>query len=145
MPLRFVFAIHDHQPIGNFGSVFEGAYRDAYAPFLELLDQYPEIPVSLHTSGPLMEWLVANRPEYLDRLRRLVSRGQVEILGGGFYEPILPMIPPRDRVRTVRALEAARLAARPISEQHARHRLGRPAATSSLHRYPSACSSKSSR
>lgn len=31
-------------------------------------------------------------------------------------------IPPRDRVRTVRALEAARLAARPISEQHARHR-----------------------
>jgi len=31
-------------------------------------------------------------------------------------------IPPRDRVRTVRALEALRLAARPITEQHARHR-----------------------
>jgi tRNA dimethylallyltransferase len=30
-------------------------------------------------------------------------------------------IPPRDRVRTVRALEVARLAARPISEQQARH------------------------
>jgi tRNA dimethylallyltransferase len=33
-------------------------------------------------------------------------------------------IPPRDRVRTVRALEALELAARPISEQHARHRFG---------------------
>jgi tRNA dimethylallyltransferase len=31
-------------------------------------------------------------------------------------------IPQRDRVRTVRALEALRLAARPISEQHAGHR-----------------------
>jgi tRNA dimethylallyltransferase len=31
-------------------------------------------------------------------------------------------IPPRDRVRTVRALEALRLAARPISEQQAGHR-----------------------
>ncbi len=31
-------------------------------------------------------------------------------------------IPPRDRVRTVRALEALALASRPISEQHAEHR-----------------------
>ena len=98
MPLRFVFALHNHQPVGNFGHVFENAYRDSYRPFLELLDEYPEIPISLHTSGPLMEWFVAHKPEYIDRLRRMVRRGQVEILGGGFYEPILPMIPPGDRV-----------------------------------------------
>jgi hypothetical protein len=98
MPLRFVFALHNHQPVGNFDHVFEHAYRDSYRPFLELLDEYPEIPIALHTSGPLMEWLVARKPEYLDRLRRLVGRGQVEIVGGGFYEPILPMIPPSDRI-----------------------------------------------
>lgn len=98
MPLRFAFALHNHQPVGNFGHVFENAYRDSYRPFLELLEQYPEIPLTLHTSGPLMEWFVEHKPEYMDRLRRLVRRGQVEILGGGFYEPILPMIPPCDRV-----------------------------------------------
>jgi alpha-amylase len=97
MPLRFVFALHNHQPVGNFGHVFDHAYRDSYRPFLELLDQYPEIPISLHTSGPLMEWFVEHKPDYVQRLRRLVSRGQVEIMGGGFYEPILPMIPPCDR------------------------------------------------
>jgi alpha-amylase len=102
VPLRFVFALHNHQPVGNFGSVFEGAYRDSYWPFLELLEQYPEIPISLHTSGCLMEWLVEHKPEYIDRLRRLVARGQVEIMGGGFYEPILPMIPQRDRVGQIR-------------------------------------------
>ncbi len=101
MPLRFVFALHNHQPVGNFGHVFEHAYRDSYRPFLELLDEYPEIPVSLHTSGPLMEWFVEHKPEYVERLRRMVGRGQVEIMGGGFYEPILPMIPPCDRVGQV--------------------------------------------
>jgi 4-alpha-glucanotransferase len=103
MPLRFVFAVHNHQPVGNFGHVFEAAYNDAYRPFLDLIEQYPDIPLTLHTSGPLMEWLVENRPDYVSRLRRLVQRDQVEILGGGFYEPILPMIPPRDRVGQVAA------------------------------------------
>ncbi|HTU93641.1 MAG TPA: alpha-amylase/4-alpha-glucanotransferase domain-containing protein [Gemmataceae bacterium] len=98
MPLRFVFALHNHQPVGNFGHVIEHAYRVSYRPFLELLEQYPEIPIALHTSGPLMEWFVEHKPEYIDRLRRMVRRGQVEIMGGGFYEPILPMIPPCDRV-----------------------------------------------
>lgn len=96
--LRFVFALHNHQPVGNFGGVFEQAYRDSYGPFLDLIEQYPEIPISLHTSGCLMEWLADHRPEYLDRLRRLVAQGQIEILGGGFFEPILPMIPRRDRI-----------------------------------------------
>jgi alpha-amylase len=102
MPLRFVFALHNHQPVGNFDGVFEQAYRDSYGPFLDLLEQYPEVPLSLHTSGCLMEWLVERRPDYLDRLRRLVERGQIEIMGGGFYEPILPMIPKRDRIGQIR-------------------------------------------
>ncbi|HWG47361.1 MAG TPA: alpha-amylase/4-alpha-glucanotransferase domain-containing protein [Gemmataceae bacterium] len=101
MPLRFVLALHNHQPVGNFGHVIEHAYRDSYRPFLELLDEYPEIPIALHTSGPLMEWLVEHKPEYIERLRRMVQRGQVEIMGGGFYEPILPMIPPCDRIGQV--------------------------------------------
>src|SRR5947209_16381582 len=100
---RFVFALHNHQPVGNFDGVFESAYRLSYAPFLELLEEYWEIPFCLHTSGCLMEWLVEHKPEYIERLRRLVARGQVEILGGGFYEPILTMIPPRDRVGQVRS------------------------------------------
>ena len=103
MGIRFVFALHNHQPVGNFDGVFDGAYRDSYAPFLELLENYPEIPISLHTSGCLMEWLGVHKPEYIERLRRFVARGQIEIMGGGFYEPILPMIPPRDRVGQIRS------------------------------------------
>jgi alpha-amylase len=102
MPLRFVFGLHDHQPIGNFDGVFEQNFRDAYLPFLELIEQYPEIPFSIHHSGCLLEWLVDHRREYVARLEALVQRGQAEILGGAFYEPILPAIPRRDRIGQIR-------------------------------------------
>ena len=107
MPVvRLILALHNHQPVGNFDGVFEAAYRDSYLPFLEVLEGYPEIPFVLHTSGPLVEWLVDHRPEYIERVRALVEAGRVEILGGGFYEPILTMIPHRDRVGQIRDFAA---------------------------------------
>lgn len=96
--IRFCFVLHNHQPIGNFDGVFQQAYEDSYLPFLQVLEDYPDLRLSLHTSGPLMEWLEECHPDYLDRLAGLVAAGRVEILGGAFYEPILTMIPSRDRV-----------------------------------------------
>lgn len=96
--IRLVLAIHNHQPIGNFEDVFENAYRDSYAPFLDVIQDYPDIPISLHNSGSLLEWLVDAHPEYIDRIRALTERGQIEVLGGPFYEPILAGIPRRDRI-----------------------------------------------
>src|SRR2546421_9591646 len=96
--IRLCLVLHNHQPIGNFDGVFEQAYHDAYKPFLDCLEQY-DFPIALHTSGPLMEWLDERHPEYLERLRRLVAAGRIEIIGGPFYEPILTMISSPDRVR----------------------------------------------
>jgi len=101
--VRLVIALHNHQPIGNFDEVFEGAFQDSYAPFLQLLQDFPEIPVVIHNSGSLLEWLVERHPEYVQTLRELVARGQVEILGGPFFEPILACIPRRDRIGQMRA------------------------------------------
>jgi len=100
--VRLIFALHNHQPVGNFHGVFEAAYRDSYRPFLDVMEDYPDIPFVLHTSGPLMEWLAEHKPEYVARVRAMAQAGRVEILGGGFYEPVLTMIPHRDRVGQVR-------------------------------------------
>ena len=56
--------------MGNFDGVFEEAYRTSYRPFLDVLEDYPEIPFALHTSGPLLEWLVDKHPEYIARAAR---------------------------------------------------------------------------
>jgi alpha-amylase len=102
-PLRLCLVLHNHQPVGNFEGVIEQAYRDSYLPFLDVFEPYGNLKISLHTSGPLMEWLDARHGDYLNRLASLVQAGRIEIVGGPFYEPILTMIPARDRVGQIRA------------------------------------------
>ncbi len=101
--IRLIIAVHNHQPVGNFDDVFENAYQDSYQPFLDVLEQFPAVRISLHNSGSLLDWIEKAHPEYIERLGRLVQNGQLELLGGPFYEPILASIPPRDRVGQMRA------------------------------------------
>ncbi|WKZ33889.1 MAG: DUF1926 domain-containing protein [Thermodesulfobacteriota bacterium] len=100
----FVFCIHNHQPVGNFDSVMEEAYRDSYWPFLEALSRHPAIKLSLHNTGFLLDWIAEKHPEYIELLRSMAATGQVEIMGGGYYEPVLSVIPEEDRVRQVTML-----------------------------------------
>jgi 4-alpha-glucanotransferase len=92
-----VLIIHAHQPSGNFENVFEECYQNSYDAFLSLIEKHPKIRLALHYSGPLLLWIEKHHPEYFERLRRLVGSGQVELIGGGFYEPILISIPEADR------------------------------------------------
>jgi alpha-amylase len=101
--IHLALVLHNHQPVGNFDGVIHQAYHDSYRPFLDVFEPFANLRIALHTSGPLMEWLDAHYPEYMDRLAALVRTGRVEIVGGAFYEPILTMIPARDRVGQIRS------------------------------------------
>jgi hypothetical protein len=96
--ISLALAIHNHQPVGNFGWVFAEVFDRAYAPMVAILDRHPSVKLSLHYTGPLLEWVRHERPEFVERLAALAARGQVEIMGGGYYEPVLASLPERDRV-----------------------------------------------
>jgi alpha-amylase len=82
----------------------EKVYSQSYLPFLEHLGRHPKIRLGLHYSGALLEWMEARHPEFLGQLGALVKRGQVEMVGGGYYEPILISIPPRDQAEQIRRM-----------------------------------------
>jgi hypothetical protein len=96
--ISLALVFHNHQPVGNFGWVFADVFDRAYAPMVEALEGHPAIRASLHYTGPLIEWIRAERPAFLGRVRSLVERGQVEVVGGGWFEPILASLPARDRL-----------------------------------------------
>jgi 4-alpha-glucanotransferase len=96
--------IHAHQPVGNFDHIIEDACAKSYAPFLSLLSQHPDLRVSLHFSGCLLEWIENHHPDLIGQLRLLAGRGQIELVGGGFYEPIFPAIPDRDKIAQIQKL-----------------------------------------
>lgn len=95
--LDLALALHNHQPAGNFGWVIEETYERSYLPLVEALERHPDIRVALHYTGYLLDHLAIHHPDFLDRVRELATRGQVEVMGGGYFEPILPAIPDRDK------------------------------------------------
>jgi hypothetical protein len=101
---KLVFVVHSHQPTGNFDQVFESATDGCYEPFVGALEQHPHVKAGLHYSGPLLEWLERHRPELLVRLRGLADRGQIEIVGGAWFEPMLSVLPDRDAIGQIRAM-----------------------------------------
>ena len=106
-PLRFVFGVHFHQPVGNFDHVFEQHVRDVYRPLLERLAEREFFPIALHISGPLLEWLEAHETALLDRIGGLAGDGRLELLLSGLYEPVLASLPREDRVEQIRWMREA--------------------------------------
>ncbi|HEX8236044.1 MAG TPA: alpha-amylase/4-alpha-glucanotransferase domain-containing protein [Abditibacteriaceae bacterium] len=102
MFLSLVF--HNHQPVGQLPWAFNDVWREAYEPFLKVLDEHPSVRVGLHYTGSLLDWLLQHRPDTIAQVRRMAARGQVEILAGGYYEPILAVWPREDQVAQVSRL-----------------------------------------
>ncbi|HEY5219357.1 MAG TPA: 4-alpha-glucanotransferase, partial [Gemmatimonadaceae bacterium] len=100
-PVRFVFGVHLHQPVGNFDHVFAEHARDVYRPLLAQLKRRNLGPALLHISGPLLEWIEEHDHPLVDQLGELAASGAVEFLLAGMYEPILAAIPRVDRVEQI--------------------------------------------
>ncbi len=102
--LAFCFGVHNHQPIGNFDHVVTEATERGYRPFLDCLRRRPELRATAHFTGGLLEWLRERAPATFDLVGELVGRGQVELLTGGFYEPILAILPDQDKLGQIERL-----------------------------------------
>ncbi len=79
-------------------------YINVYKPLLTFLYSHPKFPLTISFTGMQFEYLERKRPEVLDILHELTSRDQVEILGGGYYAPILPLLFPVDRSSQIEKL-----------------------------------------
>jgi len=103
-PIYLSLVFHNHQPVGQFSYVTEHSTHVSYLPLIEALEHHPKVRVALHYSGALLEWLKHHQREMLERLRALVAAGQVELLSGGYYEPILAAIPDEDKIGQIEKL-----------------------------------------
>jgi len=102
--VKLIFGIHNHQPVGNFKWVFEKGYDIAYKPFMDVMLKHKKIKWNMHCSGILWDFFIKEHPSYLKNVRKLISIGNLEILSGGYYEPILSVIPHNDRIGQIAQL-----------------------------------------
>jgi hypothetical protein len=99
-----LFGIHMHQPVDNFKEVITHAVDVCYAPFFEVVSRYPEFKFSVHCSGWLMQQIQNDHPRLFKTIVELAKKGSIEFFGAGYYEPILSVIPARDRVAQINKL-----------------------------------------
>ncbi|UJP01627.1 MAG: DUF1926 domain-containing protein [Nitrosomonas sp.] len=114
--VSLLFGVHAHQPVGNFPEVLEDAHLRCYKPFLQVLYRYPDFRFSVHFSGWLLDYLLQRFPDDMALLHDMVARRQVELFGAGDTEPVLAVIPNRDRTGQIDAFSnklAAKFGQRP--------------------------------
>lgn len=104
--MSLLFGVHAHQPTGNFPEVIDQAHERCYAPFLRTLHRYPGFRFAAHFSGPLLDYLAGRYPADIELLGEMSARGQVELFGAGDTEPVLAVIPNRDRLGQIERLSA---------------------------------------
>ncbi|MHA1507460.1 MAG: alpha-amylase/4-alpha-glucanotransferase domain-containing protein [Promethearchaeota archaeon] len=95
---------HFHQPVDQKFLIYEDIYQKSYMPLIDNIFEFSGIKFTLHFSGNLLEWLLENKPEFIEKLKVMAKRGQIEIIGGGYYEPIFAIIPYRDRIGQMKKL-----------------------------------------
>ncbi|MHB8231459.1 MAG: alpha-amylase/4-alpha-glucanotransferase domain-containing protein [bacterium] len=96
--VKFILGFHCHQPVGNFDFVFKKVHEKSYSPLIRTLTAH-NVKFCLHVSGVLLEWWEDNDPELIKIIAKGVENEEIEIIGGGYYEPVLAAIPKKDRLK----------------------------------------------
>ena len=81
----------------------EKFYEKALTKIIQFLYTHPKISFSFYIPASYIDWLSEAHNEFLIVLKDLTNRKQLEILGGGYYEPIFPLITPLDRIGQIEA------------------------------------------
>lgn len=99
-----IVGTYSHLPEGADESLFEEAYQISWRPFLSVLYRFPDIAATVSYSGTALKWLESHHPEFLMLMEEMVLRKQIELLGGGFFAPLLPLVPGSDRLGQIELL-----------------------------------------
>ena len=100
--ISLALAIHNHQPVGNFGWVFAEVYQQAYCcRWSRHSSSTPHVRLSLHTPGPLLEWpRPSGRTSSPGSARSSARPRRAARRRPG--EPVLASLPEHDRIAQLR-------------------------------------------
>ncbi len=98
---RLIIGFQDQKPLGTRNEDFEFSLYSCYKPLLTFLYANPELKISIYFSGIIYEWIESNYPEINMLIADMVKRKQLELLSGGYYDPIFQIIPAKDRTQQI--------------------------------------------
>lgn len=101
---KVILGTYNTMPDGASGKVFELTYQRSWRPFLSSLYKFQNISAVLYYSGIVLQWIEENHPEFLLLLEEMAGRKQIELLGGGYFNPLFPILQPSDKIGQIEML-----------------------------------------
>ncbi|MBR7064258.1 MAG: hypothetical protein IKI31_03845 [Treponema sp.] len=75
----------------------ENVYQNLFKKCIRFLYSTKDFSMFFSFTANQLQFLKKKHPEFIDLCQELISRNQIEILGGGAYNPIFPLLFPVDR------------------------------------------------
>ncbi len=103
--MKLIVGLSGNLPSQISGNSFLSEYNSFYRPFFQILYGHPSIPIALYFSGLWYEWFAGEHSEVLSLISEMMKKNkQIEILGGAYYEPYLPLLQNPDRIGQIDSL-----------------------------------------
>ena len=101
-----IIGAYYHPPVSMRSGQLEEYYSKSLKVLISNFYTAKDFNLSLYLTGHFIEWLEQNHPEFFKVAIELVKAKRLEILGGGFSAPILPLISHKDRIEQIEGLNA---------------------------------------
>ncbi|MCX8174359.1 MAG: hypothetical protein N3F63_07130 [Thermoplasmata archaeon] len=102
MSVYLVQVWHLHQPVTQEKRWIDVATEKAYNKLLDTYANHPTIKFNLNITGSLLENLEKYHPETIERVKGGIGRGQLRLITTGYYQPLIPLIPPSHAIAHIR-------------------------------------------
>jgi len=98
--------LHFYQPANAESYSIHKALDKSYWRLLRLMEEHPDLKMSWNVSGCLLDRLEDEKENaWLDRLKFLVKKGRVELVGSAAFHGFLPLLPEAEIILQIKANE----------------------------------------
>lgn len=99
--------IHLYQPANLEREKLDEAIDKSYERVLRALEAHPNLKITANITGGLLERLGTDlgRTDLLDRLKIVIKKGQLEIVGSAAYHALLPLVGSREAIYQIKEQE----------------------------------------
>jgi len=98
--------LHLYQPANLDPYYIKEAADKSYRRLVNLLEEHPRLKFTLNISACLLDRLAdVGYQDLINRLQKLVSRGQIELVGSAAYHAFLPLLPDTEVIKQIKEQE----------------------------------------
>jgi alpha-amylase/alpha-mannosidase (GH57 family) len=98
--------LHFYQPANADAHIIKEATEESYMRIIRALEEHPNIKFTFNITGCLVSrWEELGYFDLIKRIKKLIKKKQIEIVGTASYHPILPLITEKEAVWQIKDQE----------------------------------------